>query len=85
MIHPEKSATPQADVFEDTYPTKMGADAFQGVAGDFVRLVKPQTEADPVALLGNFIMAAGLLFSRNAFVVADGERHHAVEYLPHGR
>ena len=81
MIHPEKSATPQADVFEDTYPTKMGADAFQGVAGDFVRLVKPQTEADPVALLGNFLVAAGLLFSRNAFVVADGKRHHAVEYL----
>lgn len=81
VIHPEKSATPQADVFEDTYPTKMGADAFQGVAGDFVRLVKPQTEADPVALLGNFLVAAGPLFSRNAFVVADGKRHHAVEYL----
>ena len=78
---PEKEVTPAADVFEDTYPEPMGTDAFQGVAGDFVRLVKPQTEADPVALLGNFLVAAGLLFSRNAFVVADGKRHHAVEYL----
>jgi uncharacterized protein DUF3987 len=77
----KREDSPQVEVFEDTYPQPMGADAFYGVAGDFVRLVKPQTEADPVALLGNFLVAAGLLFSRNAFVVADGKRHHAVEYL----
>ena len=81
VIQSEKQIAPAADVFEDTYPEPMGADAFYGVAGDFVRLVKPETEADPVALLGNFLVAAGLLFSRNAFVVADGKRHHAVEYL----
>jgi hypothetical protein len=81
LIQPAKSDMAPTQVFEDTYPTPMGADAFYGVAGDFVRLVKPETEADPVALLGNFLVAAGLLFSRNAFVVADGKRHHAVEYL----
>jgi hypothetical protein len=78
---PEKKDAPVSEIFEDTYPQPMGADAFYGAAGDFVRLVKPETEADPVALLGNFLVAAGLLFSRNAFAVADGKRHHAVEYL----
>jgi hypothetical protein len=81
FVPAKKDEIQQADILEDTYPQPMGADAFYGVAGDFVRLVKPQTEADPVALLGNFLVAAGLLFSRNAFVVADGKRHHAVEYL----
>jgi hypothetical protein len=44
-------------------------------------LVEPHTEADPVALLGNFLVGAGVLFGREAWTVADGRRHYPVEFL----
>ena len=37
----------------------MGEAAFQGVAGDFVRLLLPETEADPAALLLTFLVGVG--------------------------
>ncbi len=63
------------------WPREMGPEAFIGLAGDFVRLVEPHTEADPAALLGNFIVAAGVLLGREAWAFADGRRHYAVESL----
>jgi Protein of unknown function (DUF3987) len=63
------------------WPREMAPEAFIGVAGDFVRLVDPYTEADPAALLLNFEVAAGVLFGREAWAVADGRRHYPVEFL----
>jgi hypothetical protein len=60
---------------------EMAPEAFIGLAGDFVRLVEPQTESDPAALLCNFLVGSGVLFGREAFAVADGRRHYAVENL----
>ena len=48
------------------WPLEMASDAFIGLAGDFVRLVEPHTEADPIALLGNFLVGAGVLFGRRS-------------------
>jgi hypothetical protein len=50
--------------------------ALHGVAGDFVRLVEPHSEADPVALLVQFIVAFGSLIGRNAHFVAEADRHY---------
>jgi len=63
------------------WPAPMGPEAFIGLAGDFVRLVEPHTEADPVALLGTFLVAAGYLFGRESYAEADGTRHYPVEFL----
>ena len=63
------------------WPQEMASDAFIGLPGDFVRLVAPNTEADPVALLGNFLVGTGVLFGREAYAVADGRRHYPVESL----
>ena len=65
----------------DDWPAPMREEAFQGLAGDFVRLIEPETEADRVALLGNFLVASGVLFGRQAWADADGRRHFPVEYL----
>jgi hypothetical protein len=62
------------------WPRPMEAEAFTGLAGDFVRLIEPETEADPIALLANFLVAAGVLFGRDAWAEADGATHYAVEY-----
>lgn len=55
--------------------------AYLGLAGDFVRVVSPQSESDPVALLAQF-----LLFTGNAFGGGPGFRvestiHRVNEYL----
>ncbi len=63
------------------WPEEMAPEAFVGCAGDFVRLVAPHTEADPVALLCNFLVASGVLFGREAYAVADGRTHYPVEFL----
>jgi hypothetical protein len=63
------------------WPREMASEAFIGLPGDFVRLVEPHTEADPAALLANFVVAGGVLFGREAYAMADGRRHFAVESL----
>ena len=62
-------------------PVVLSDDAFHGIAGDFVRTVLPHTEADPVALLTNFLVAAGILFGREAYALADGRKHYPSEFL----
>jgi len=63
------------------WPEQIAPAAFVGLAGDFVRLVAPHTEADPVALLCNFLVSSGVLFGREAYAVADGRTHYPVEFL----
>jgi Protein of unknown function (DUF3987) len=63
------------------WPCEMAPEAFIGLVGDFVRLVEPHTEADPAALLTNFVVAGGVLFGREAYATADGRRHFPVEFL----
>ena len=70
------------DVAEPSdWPREMAREAFIGLAGDFVRLVEPHTEADPVALLTNFMVGGGVLFGREAYAIADGRTHYPVEFL----
>lgn len=47
-----------------------------GLAGDFVKVVEPQSEADPIALLAQFLVAFGNVAGRHAYRVADGARHY---------
>jgi hypothetical protein len=53
----------------------MGEAAFQGVAGDFVRLLLPQTEADPAALLLAFLVGVGSMMGRGPHYRVGSTRH----------
>jgi hypothetical protein len=66
---------------ESAWPEPMAPEAYIGLAGDFVRLVEPHTESDPAALLGNFLIGAGVLFGREAWALADGQKHYPVESI----
>jgi hypothetical protein len=55
---------------------KLHPAAMHGVAGDFVRLVEPHSEADPVALLVQFLIAFGNLVGRSAHFVAEADKHY---------
>ena len=50
--------------------------AYYGIAGEFVNLVEPHSEADPSFLLLSFLVCAGSIFGRKAFILAGGDRHY---------
>jgi hypothetical protein len=50
-------------------------EALHGAIGDFVRLMEPQTEADPAALLASVLVGFGNLIGRSAHVVVEGDLH----------
>jgi Protein of unknown function (DUF3987)/CHC2 zinc finger len=60
----------------DDYPEPLGPAAFHGLAGEIVRLIEPHTEADPAALLFQFLAAFGNLIGHDHYIVADGARHY---------
>jgi hypothetical protein len=61
---------------QEDYPAPLDAAAFHGLAGEIVRRIEPHTEADPAALLFQFLAAFGNIIGRTAYMVADGARHY---------
>jgi hypothetical protein len=64
-----------------TWPEGIREDGFYGIAGELVRAVEPHTEADPAALLVQFLVAWGSLAGRGAHFLAEADRHHTNEYV----
>jgi hypothetical protein len=58
------------------WPT-MSGDAYHGVAGDAVRAIEPHSEADPVAVLIQFLACAGNIIGGSPFYQVEGTRHRA--------
>jgi hypothetical protein len=58
------------------FPAPLREAAYYGLAGNVVRRILPETEADPVALLSTFLTGIGSQIGRNAYTSADGARHH---------
>lgn len=50
--------------------------ALKGVAGDFVQLVEPHSEADPVALLVQFLIGFGNLVGRGPHFCVEADKHY---------
>jgi len=66
-----KAWTPPAN----TWPEPLAEEASYGIAGEFVRLIAPQTEADPVAILAQFLTAFGNCIGRSPHFMAEADRH----------
>ncbi len=64
----------------DDYPKPVAPRAFYGLAGEIIRRIEPHTEADPAALLFQFLAAFGNLIGRDHYIVADGTRHYLNVY-----
>ncbi len=58
------------------WPAPLEAAAYQGLAGLYVRLVEPHTEADPAALLGQFLVGIGNLLGRRVYFPVERGRHY---------
>lgn len=63
------------------WPAPLAPDALHGLTGDFVRLVEPHTEADPVALLSQLLCAFGNIVGRGAYVEVEDTHHYANLYV----
>jgi len=65
-----------APVVQRGWPT-LAPEARHGLAGKFLELVEPHTEADPAALLVTFLAAVGALVGGGPHAVAEGAEHPA--------
>ena len=59
----------------DDFPEPPSDIVFYGLAGEILRRIEPHTEADPVALLIQFLIAFANVIGRGAWATADGARH----------
>jgi hypothetical protein len=75
--------TPQSDTDTDKqqWPKPPEAEAFCGLAGELVHAIEPASEADPVAVLVQFLAAFGNLIGRGAYFSVESDRHYANEYF----
>ena len=71
----EAGAADDAQYDAVPWPDPMNEAALHGITGDFVRMVDPTTEADPVAVLLSFLAAFGAVVGRGPFIEAGGVRH----------
>ena len=58
------------------WPEAPKEEAFHGVAGEIVRTIEPHSEADPVALLVQLLVAFGSVVGRRAHFRVEADRHH---------
>jgi hypothetical protein len=75
---PAEDDGPSEDVV-DLWPTIDDA-AFYGIAGDIVRMADPHTEADPIAVLIQFLIGFASAMGRGPFWVEGATRHYMVMF-----
>jgi hypothetical protein len=62
------------------WPAPVAEQALHGPAGEFVRLIEPHTEADPIALLIQLLVAFGVAAGRHAHLRIEASRHYPNEF-----
>jgi hypothetical protein len=70
-LNAQLSTTPA----QPKWPDSLAPEAFMGLAGDIVRAIAPHTEADPAALLVNFLVAFGNAVGTGPHAIAEADRH----------
>jgi hypothetical protein len=78
--HPASDPESVPEVQAPAWPEPPDPAAYYGLAGDFVQVVGPHTEADPAALLVQLLVAFGSAIDRTAHFVAEGDRHFLNEF-----
>ena len=78
---PAPAAQPDITPGLITWPAPIDDVGMYGLAGEFVRLVEPHTEADRNILLLTFLVHAGHLLGRNFYLRAGADLHSGNLYL----
>jgi hypothetical protein len=61
---------------QPSWPSPLAKQAFYGLAGEFVKLIEPHTEADPVAILIQIITAIGYVIGATAHFKVEADTHY---------
>jgi hypothetical protein len=61
---------------EPPWPAPLAEEAYHGLAGEVVRALGPESEADPAALLVQFLVAYGNVIGRSAKAVVQSTDHY---------
>jgi hypothetical protein len=67
---------PEIDVSVIPWPAPLAYAALHGLAGEVVEAIDPHTEADPAAILFQFLVAFGNMAGRHAFYRVESSRHY---------
>jgi len=67
---------PEEDISNFNEYPKLSPDAFYGISGRITRIIEPETEADPVAILVQLLIAAGCAIGHDPFFQVGATRHH---------
>lgn len=65
----------------DDWPAPPDPAAYHGLAGEIANAIAPHTEADPVAILSQLLVAFGAAVGRGAWFRVEATRHHPNEFL----
>lgn len=72
---PAPGAPVVVEIARPRWPEPLDAAALHGVVGEIVRLIEPNTEADPVAVLVSLLVMFGNACGTDSYAIAEGERH----------
>lgn len=65
----------QEGTLEVEYPAALDKAALHGLAGEIVRAIEPNSEADPIALLSSLLTGFGNIIGDGAYFMVGRERH----------
>jgi hypothetical protein len=77
---PDRERDKVSDTNRDDWPEPLREEAYHGLVGEFVRAVEPHTEADPVAVMIQFLTAFGNAIGRGAYYRVERDFHHAITF-----
>jgi hypothetical protein len=63
------------------WPPAPDSAVWKGVAGAIAEAIAPETEADPLAVLAQLLVACGALIGRGAYFQVEATRHHPNEFV----
>ena len=58
------------------WPSPLEDRAYHGLAGEFIRLVEPHTESDPIALLIQFLASVGSVIGMGSYFRVEADTHY---------
>jgi len=79
--HPDEPDDHHLLTVPDGFPAPPAQATYHGLAGQIVDAVAPHTEADPVAILAQLLVAFGAAVGRGAYFSVEATRHHPNEFL----
>jgi hypothetical protein len=81
ISYSNETALPSQGDKNPPWPGPLAPEALHGLAGEFVGAVEPHTEADPVALLGQFLTSYGNVIGPKAYYQVEADLHHLKLFL----